>query len=202
MPDKDRISPHVVWDVDDVLNDLTLEWAAAEGVRLSDGTPPTGDPGSWICQQGIELSAYLKSLDAFRARRYATLEPNPAVLSLLTEWSGPRATHIAMTATPIVAQSIVASWVMSHFGSWFRAVWFCPSRRPSDPSGIAYTSKGQVIAGFVGRSLLIDDSKVNLGSLMHGDRGLLFPRPWNSSRGLPPLTGLKIHSELDNLQAQ
>jgi hypothetical protein len=199
MSDIDRSSPMVVWDIDDVLNDLSSEWAASVGVSLSESAAPTGDVGSWIRSQGVDHVDYLASLDAFRARQYGNLDPNPMVLAVLHEWSGLRVTHVAMTATPLSAQSVVAEWVMRCFGQWFRAVWFCPSQRQNDPPGLEYAMKGEVLHNLGVPSLLIDDCMPNLESLTPGDRGLLYPRPWNSARNAPPITASLIHGELTML---
>jgi hypothetical protein len=171
----------VAWDVDDVLNDLTHQWASWSGVDLSEPHPPTGDSATWMSTFGLKQADYLASLDAFRLELYGSLDPNPMIQTLLENWPSPHETHIALTATPLFAQSIVAEWVMRHFGRWLRAVWFCPSQRLSDPPGTPVVSKGAVVGRFSGRAVLIDDSIVNLETVAEPAKALAYPRPWNSS---------------------
>lgn len=170
----------VAWDVDDVLNDLTLRWADWAGFSISMLAPPTGDPSSWISSQGINHNEYLASLDHFRDSEYPGLEPNEAVLDVLRGWPRWRTTHIALSATPLFAQAIVASWTMRHFGHWLRAIWFCPSPRTTDPRGTTQHSKGDVLNGFRNSTLLVDDSVSNLESAQATSRVVLYPRPWNT----------------------
>lgn len=171
----------VAWDVDDVLNDLTHQWASWSGVDLNEPHPPTGDSATWLSTFGFQQADYLASLDAFRSESYGSLDPNPLIGDLLENWPSPHTTHIALTATPLFAQSIVAEWVMRHFGRWLRGVWFCPSMRPSDPPGTPMVSKGAVLARFAGHAVLIDDSVVNLETVARPAKALMYPRPWNSS---------------------
>lgn len=172
----------VAWDIDDVLNDLTLQWASWVGLEVWELVPPTGDSATWVSSLGMKPSEYLESLDAYRNDSYKALEPNPFILQLLSDWPSQDDTHIALTATPLFAQSIVAEWTMRHFGDWFRGVWFCPSQRPADPPGMPATTKGGVLSKFRVRALLIDDSVSNLATIETPNVGLLYPRPWNSTQ--------------------
>lgn len=180
MPAND-VGVLVAWDVDDVLNDLTHQWANWSGVDLNEPHPPTGDSATWISTLGFPQADYLASLDAFRAESYESLDPNPLVRTLLENWPSPHDTHFALTATPLFAQPIVAEWVMRHYSGWLRGVWFCPSKRPSDPSGTPVVTKGDVLARFCGQTVLIDDSVVNLATVARPAETLMYPRPWNSS---------------------
>lgn len=170
----------VAWDVDDVLNNLTLRWSDWAGFSISTTAPPTGDPSSWISSQGLEYGEYLRSLDDFRSSEYAGLQPNQAVLDVLREWPQAKTTHIALSATPIFAQSVVAAWTMKHFGEWLRAVWFCPSTRPGDPRSISLQSKGDVLRRIREPTLLVDDSVRNLESAEGTSATVLYPRAWNT----------------------
>lgn len=181
----------IAWDIDDVLNSLTLNWASWHGLDLNSVQPPSGDSATWVCSFGMEHSDYLASLDVYRTESYRSLEPNQLVLDLLQNWSCPQDTHIALTATPLGAQPIVAEWTMRHFGRWLRAVWFCPSQRSTDPPDFPTISKGDVLSRFDGRALLIDDCVTNLKSVTPPNQTVLYPRPWNSSQSDGLLVGFQ-----------
>lgn len=170
----------IAWDVDDVLNHLTWAWAQWAGIQFSSEVRATGEASTWLARQGLSQDSYLDSLDEFRASHYRDLEPNPSILALLSEYDFSGSTHIALTATPMFAQPIVAEWTVRHYAKWFRGVWFSPSPRRSDPAGTQYPTKGDVLGALSGFSTLIDDSETNLETLPSSCTAILYPQPWNS----------------------
>ena len=75
--------PTVVWDVDDVLNDLMAAWLARVWASEHPGRPieladVRANPPHELL--GIERAAYHASLDAFKnGAGYAALAPNPRI---------------------------------------------------------------------------------------------------------------------------
>ncbi len=190
----------IVWDVDDVLNDLAALWFAEawlpghpDCVACFDGL--AGAPPEVVL--GTTREAYLESLDAYRhSGAYASQPPRPDVLAWF-EAHGGEARHLALTAVPLHAVHVSAEWVLRHYGRWIRGVHVVPSARPGDPPGPPERDKGQWLAWFGGADVLVDDGPENVtAALALGLRGLLFPRPWNADAGRPvsdlleELTGL------------
>lgn len=169
----------IAWDVDDVLNDFTSSWIEWAGSQEPVNRGRYLDPGDWLCHNGWTHDLYLQSIDGFRQEAYQHLAPNAAVIDWLAS-DHSRATHVALTRTPLRFAPVVSSWVMRFFGTWFRGVLVTPSRRPGDPIGMPYPSKGAVLAELGGPCVLVDDSLCNLAHLPAGIHGVLFPRPWNS----------------------
>ena len=108
----------IVWDIDDVLNNLMRRWLEDEWL------PGNGDSSVSYADirenppcriLGCSLDDYLASLDRFRMTKAALLDPNPEVLRWFHE-RGDRFLHVALTATPLVAAPVSAEWVMRHFG--------------------------------------------------------------------------------------
>ena len=172
----------VAWDVDDVLNNFTSDWLMWSDTRLPRFEGRFGDPGKWLAQGGISRHEYLRSIDQFRAEMYSQLEPNKETLDWFCSDSS-KATHIALTKTPLLFSPIVSNWVMLHFGTWMRGVLVTPSPRASDPPGTSYPTKGAVLSLFHAPVVLVDDSWENLENLPLAVRPIIFPRPWNGLTG-------------------
>jgi hypothetical protein len=104
----------VIWDVDDVLNDLMCTWfdqwwrprhpecqlSCRDLVR----NPPHG-------VLGITEKEYLASLDDFRRARFDSLVPRADAVQWFGE-HGTRAQHVALTAVPRSFAHLSASWVV------------------------------------------------------------------------------------------
>jgi hypothetical protein len=179
----DGVIRTVVWDVDDVLNDLMHSWFDSvwipdhpgELLRYPDVSqnPPHG-------LLGVSRDEYLSSLDEFRlGPGYARLEPNPDVLSWLAA-EGWRSRHVALTATPLRAVPTTAAWVLRHFGRWIREFAFIPAERTGETLPIYDLDKGQWLGRYGASSILVDDSPQNIAAARAaGVATLSWPRPWN-----------------------
>ena len=176
----------IVWDVDDVLNDLMRVW-------LESAWRP-GHPGCDIRYEaiaenpphrilGTSRENYLASLDVFRMSRAGRkLEPVAEVVSWFIR-EGHRFRHAALTAVPLGTASISAEWVVSHFGRWIRSFNFVPSKRSGDPVYSHDLSKSDFLCWWGRADILIDDNPVHVDAARHlGMNALLMPRPWNQSR--------------------
>ena len=178
----------IVWDVDDVLNDLMGEWLRLcwkrENPQCSlEYSMITSNPPHELL--GVAKEIYLKSLDAFRQRHFKNLQPLPEML----EWfglHGNRAHHIALTSVPIKAAHYSAEWVFSHFGKWIRSFNIVPSPRPEDPPEIGSSSKADYICSFSRADIVVEDNPDTLTSMKNlGIRTVPMPRPWNRFPGVP-----------------
>src|SRR5437667_12404182 len=113
----------IVWDVDDVLNNLMSAWLQEAWLPAHPACKVTyselrGNPPHEIL--GVTKAEYLNSLDAFRASdRAQQLTPHPEILNWLRTHGG-RYRHMALTARPLASAGSTADWVFRHFGHYIR----------------------------------------------------------------------------------
>src|SRR5260370_13733632 len=124
----------IVWDVDDVLNDLmfawfTDAWKPSHPTCTLSYSEITENPPDRVL--GISRSEYLSSLDAFRlSDRARNLQPNSAIVEWLqTNGAGYR--HVALTARPLANTPQAAEWLFRHFGAYLRGFGVIPARLPA-----------------------------------------------------------------------
>ena len=168
----------LIWDVDDVLNDLTCSWLAdsrwAGAIRYEElaENPPHRLLGS-------TKEEYLRSLDDFRARHLAELAPEPEVTEFFRN-HGAEFRHAALSAVPRRFAGVAARWVMEHYGDWIRSYSFVPSPRPGDAFPDYGGNKAEMLAETISAGCLIDDNETNLAAARErGFDTVLWPRPWN-----------------------
>jgi hypothetical protein len=177
----------IVWDVDDVLNDLMREWYAAKWLPEHPQCPvryeelEQNPPHELL---NASLQEYLASLDAFRlSEQGRSLSPDRTVVQWF-EREGSRYRHVALTATPIVNAPHAASWVFRHFGRWIRTFAYVPSSRPGDPVNAYDRSKGEFLSWWGRADILIDDNLQHTSAAAElGISTYLVPRPWNDAGG-------------------
>lgn len=171
--------PILVWDVDDVLNDLTLEWLRSERPEDREAYESLMDPQLHL-GLGIEERDYLASLDHFRLHGgFEAMEPRADVLSWFRE-HGDRVRHVALTSTPLHTAPVSAAWVLRHFGRWIRTFHVVPSGRPGDDTPVLDHDKEHALRFLSLGSVMIDDRPENLdGARRAGLEAIRFPRPWN-----------------------
>lgn len=173
----------IVWDVDDVLNDLMKMWLeswlnehpeCAVGYADLRQNPPHA-------VLGITEDCYLESLDTFRLLHYRQMDP----LATTKQWfaeHGHRFHHCALTAVPLRAAPISAQWTLVHFGEWIRTFHFVPSKRHREAIAQYDREKAELLKRQQAVDLFIDDSPENVTRAREaGINALLFPRPWNNS---------------------
>ena len=176
----------IVWDVDDVLNNLMQSWfentwlRTHPGCNLSYRDIVRNPPGRIL---GISKSEYLESLDSFRlSKEYSHMKPNESAMCWFFE-RGRLYRHIALTATPLKTASISAEWVLGHFGKWIRSFSFVPSSRKGEYSPLYDRTKGDYLSWLGKGDVLIDDNMENVEAAKKiGLRTVLMPQPWNNSR--------------------
>jgi FMN phosphatase YigB (HAD superfamily) len=179
----------LVWDVDDVLNDLMRAWfveawrPAHPATRLAYEDLVENPPHRLL---GVSLETYLASLDAYRASPAGSgLPPDAAVLAWFRR-HGAAYRHLALTSTPRAHAPQAAAWVLHHFGDWIRTVSFVPSLRAGEALP-AYDGSKAGFLRWLGRGdMLVEDNPeaVRKASAL-GLGTILVPRPWN--RGRVPL---------------
>jgi len=174
----------IVWDVDDVLNDLMGAWFAEAWLPAHPRCPVTygqltqNPPHQALA---VPLQEYLDSLDEFRAAHGAALVPD----SRLLEWfhlHGHRFRHMALTAVPYGIADIWAGWVVKHFGHWIRSFNFVPSPRAGDAFPSYDSNKADFLKWWARADIIVDDSPAHIAAA--GELGLTtftYPRPWNHS---------------------
>jgi len=185
----------IVWDVDDVLNDLMYQWFThswlvahpASHCRYTDlsANPPHED-------LGITREQYLASLDEFRrTARARDMHPNQEILSWFRS-HGSRFRHVALTARPLESAPDVASWVLLHFGAWIRTFGVVPTRFAGHEP-IYDRNKAEYLRWFRSGDIFVDDSMENIREAEElGLKTLLYPQPWNDS----PLTNEMVLRKL------
>jgi FMN phosphatase YigB (HAD superfamily) len=174
----------IVWDVDDVLNDLMAAWFSEEWLPVH--------PECALCYAdlrenpphrvlGIEKREYLASLDSFRlSPKASAMKPNAAIIEWLRRYGG-QYRHVALTARPLESAPAAAEWLFRHFGIFFRCFGLVPSRL--DASEPVYDrNKADFLQWFRQADFFIDDSEDNVAAVRAlGVKCLLFPQPWNGS---------------------
>lgn len=174
----------IVWDVDDVLNDLMYQWFTHCWLEENPDCKHTyakltANPPHEVL--GISREAYLESIDRFRTtERAMNMQPNRAVLEWL-QTHGARFRHIALTTRPLETAQDVAHWVMRHFGSWVRCFGVVQTR-PSKDVPAYDRSKGEYLRWIRCGDVIVDDSPENIAQGQSlGMKTLLYPQPWNNS---------------------
>jgi hypothetical protein len=174
----------IVWDVDDVLNDLMRAWfdswwrPAHPDCSLSYHQLSENPPHRIL---GISLEEYLESLDAFRLTSLISLEPVPDVFHWF-QIHGPKFRHVVLTAIPLHFADLAAAWILKHYGTWIRSFNLIPSPRNGEAIPIYDQTKKDFLCWWGKTDILVDDSSLNIQAA--GELGLetiLMPRPWNSS---------------------
>lgn len=173
----------IVWDVDDVLNDLMRLWL--EKKWLKDNPKCTlkyedlikNPPHEVI---GTTFEKYCQSLDSYRLTpEYLQMEPNQAVLAWFKQY-GSGARHLVLTAVPLAMAHISATWVIKHFGTWIRSFNFIPSKRSDMPAPEYDKNKPEFLKWLQQADLFIEDTQKNVEGVE--SKSLLVARPWNKSK--------------------
>ena len=178
---------NIVWDRDDVLNDLMRCW-------LERWWKPA-HPECKVCYEdltenpphrilGVSLEKYLASLDEFRlSDQAAMVEPDPEVLAWFKRY-GHLHRHMVLSATSLETAPAAAAWTFRHFGAWIRSFHLIPALRDNQPIPQYDADKGAYLHWLGKGDVLVDDSPINLESARrYGTTGVLVPRPWNSADG-------------------
>lgn len=179
------MSPVIVWDVDDVLNDIARRWLedawipGRPGCAVDYGMLTENPPHRIL---GVDAPTYLASLDAYRlSPAAAALAPVPEVLAWFRA-HGDSCRHIALTARPASTAAAAASWVFQHFGRWIRTFHFVPSFRPGQELPDWERDKEDALRWLGLGDIFLDDSPANLeGARRLGLTAVTVPRPWNGS---------------------
>jgi FMN phosphatase YigB (HAD superfamily) len=177
----------IIWDVDDVLNNLTQAWLEHEWrpehsdctVQFSElrANPPHEVLGTTLYEYQISLDRFRTSEDG------RNLTPVPEVVAWFVQ-HGAQYRHIALTARPFVAVPPAAEWLFQHFGKWIRGFGFVPSPRASDRAPTYDRDKGDWLRWIRVGDVLVDDSPANQKAAMElGLKTVLVPQPWNQAGG-------------------
>lgn len=174
----------IVWDVDDVLNNLMFSWLhrawlpAHPGCTVSYRDLTENPPHRLL---GIPEQEYLDSLDAFRLSDAASqMTPAPEVLEWLRIHGG-GFRHIALTARPTATTPRLSEWLFRHFGAYIRVFGVVPTR-PQNGAPVYDKNKAEFLEWLGKADVFIDDSPANIAAVQRlGIRSVLYPQPWNNS---------------------
>lgn len=174
----------VIWDVDDILNDLMYQWfhhgwLAEHPECALDFSELSANPPHAVL--GVERGVYLDSMDRFRrTQRGSRMTPNAEVLAWFRE-RGHLCRHVALTARPLESAPDVAWWVMHHFGAWIRCFGVVPTRA-AEGTPVYDRSKSEFLAWLGTGDVLVDDATENVRDAeLLGLRTLQPAQPWNNS---------------------
>jgi FMN phosphatase YigB (HAD superfamily) len=179
----------IIWDVDDVLNDLMREWLEEAWlpshpeciIRYADVVE---NPPHRIL--GVTLEDYRRSLDHFRSTSLMKLSPVPEVEAWFKA-NGHRFRNCVLTTVPLRAAGLQAAWVFEHFGPWVRSFNIVPSPRAEEPLPIYDTTKYDFLRWLEKADILIDDNPENVTmAATLGIQAFLVSKPWND--GHAPLS--------------
>ena len=174
----------IVWDVDDVLNDLMLSWFEQEWLPAHPACKVsfkeiTENPPFNIL--GITRSEYLLSLDSFRKSDKArSMKPNQEIMGWLRQ-SADRYRHLALTARPLDTVPPVAEWLFRFFGGYIRTFSVVPIRQ--DPTLPRIDENKRDFLFWLNKvDVFVDDNEDNVQAACSiGVMGILYPQRWNSS---------------------
>lgn len=177
----------IVWDVDDVLNNLMFDWFHQKWLidhpdsSCSYEELEKNPPHEIL---GVSLKEYLSSLDEFRQVEMVNLHPNQEVVAWFEEY-GYKYRHVVLTATPIYTAELSAFWVMHHFGKWIRSFNFVPSAREGQIIAPYDRTKYDFLQWMGKADIFIDDNSSNIDTAQTiGIRSYLVSRPWNRGMAL------------------
>lgn len=188
----------IIWDVDDVLNDLMYSWFK-EYRRVYDPNSNLSyhdliqNPSHEIL--GITLNEYKLSLDNYRnSEKGRNLKPNQQIINWLRK-DVAKFRHIALTARPKQTIPFLAEWIFHHFGDWIRTLSFIPSYREDEKLPVYDKTKIDFIIWLGKADYFIDDSVENIKTAEEiGITSFLFPQPWNNGK----LTVKQILEKISN----
>jgi FMN phosphatase YigB (HAD superfamily) len=173
----------IVWDVDDVLNDLTREWFEKEWLvthpecNISYTQLKSNPPNELL---NIDVQDYLRSLDHYRLLYGSKLKPVDEVYSWFKRY-GQMYRNIVLTSTPLFYAPYSSEWVLRNFGAWIRSFNFLPSLREESEIFNYDMNKASYLKLFDKVDLFIDDNEKNiLEARSIGINCITMPRPWNS----------------------
>lgn len=176
--------PLILWDIDDVLNDLTRICAEKvlplrhAGVRWQDfrHNPP-------LDELHCSREEYVAQLDHCRENFTQEMMPQPEVLEFF-QTNGNKFRSIALSAAPMTMAPLSAEWVLRYFGKWIQTVVFVPSPRPGyEMESAMFSNKAEAVEMLGG--VLVDDAPGNIEPVRHaGGRALAFPAPWNENKNM------------------
>ena len=177
----------IVWDIDDVLNDMMRMWFEKEWLsehpdcHLTYESISENPPHNIL---SVSLNDYLDSLDKFRLKISSGIE-NLNPLRDVLEWfvqHGHKFRHVALTAVPIKFAPFSASWVFRHFGQWIKSFNVVPSLREGEDMLIYDSNKTDYLRWWGRADVFIDDNPSNIDEVNKiGVHAILMPRPWNKS---------------------
>jgi len=179
--------PVIVWDVDDVLNDLMRRWfehawlPEHPSCRLSYEDLVENPPHRLL---GVSRNAYLASLDAFRlSGDFTAMQPNNEAVAWFDLY-GKRFHHMALTAAPECACAASSAWLFQHYGHWIRSFHFLPSARDTDNGMCSFADKGVYLQWLNKGDMMVEDNPDNARAAQAaGMNVVLIPRPWNHAKG-------------------
>jgi hypothetical protein len=173
----------IIWDIDDVLNDLTQQWLMKSWLP----THPectlkfedlTENPPHRLL--GTTKEEYLASLDAFRLSPQAHAMVPDAHLIIWFRANGNRFRHIALTARPRKTVSPAIDWMLRHFGEWFQTFSYVPAARPGEAPGHPDTHKAGFLSWLGKIDYFIDDNTENVNAARQlGIAAFQVTQPWN-----------------------
>jgi 5'(3')-deoxyribonucleotidase len=179
----------IVWDVDEVLNNLVIEWLEYWKVLFPDCKITYDQITNYSLKKVLNAPSneILQSIDDFKFLGFFTdLKPNQKILKWFEEY-GKYFHHIALTSCSLRTSHISASWVYENFGRWIRSFHCIPSSREGKEDIIYDINKAEYIKRIEDVDIFIDDCPENcekVQDLYHGIKIFTPKKPWNTGTGI------------------
>ncbi|MBE6384170.1 MAG: hypothetical protein E7048_00735 [Lentisphaerae bacterium] len=176
--------PLLMWDIDDVLNDLIGLCTVTTAQKLCPGIKPEDIKSNPpLREYGCSREEYLQLLDNCRAQYLYSQPPRREVMAFFQEW-GNCFRSVTLSSAPMTTAPRSAEWVLRHFGAWIQSTLFVPSpRKTVTVRSCCFASKADAVLALDG--ILIDDMPVNVEKVREaGGKAFCFPAPWNENRNI------------------
>ena len=176
--------PLLIWDIDDVLNELMSLCISTTAQKLKPGikfeevknNPP-------LPELACSLDEFRNILDQCRDQYLYSRAPRKEIIDFFRIW-GEKFRSITLSSAPMSMAPRSSEWVLFHLGSWIQGTIFVPSPRKNVIQGATlFASKAEAVLALDG--ILIDDMPINVEAVKAaGGRALYFPAPWNENRDM------------------
>ncbi len=116
----------LVWDIEDVVNELTAQWLATINHNTISTNCQTTN-SDFHTFLGWSRDEYLHPIDGYKDEDYRDFAPNKLVIGLMSE--AEFCSNILLTATPLNSAPHSAELTLRHFSSLIDGIPIAPSNR-------------------------------------------------------------------------
>jgi len=174
--------PLLIWDVDDVLNQLMGAWLKYWNHENNSNfvlKDIKENPPNKIL--GISREIYFNSLDEFRNTEAGKSVQEDSTVKNWFNNHGNKYNHMACTARPIETMPNQSWWIYQNYGQWIHTIHAAGTYRELE-TDYRTVSKADFISWIDQKVIFIDDSEENINAVSAtGSDTILYPQPWNGA---------------------